>query len=261
MPKFESYVQGTPCYIELYAGDLPAAKTFYADLFGWEYDAPLSHEDVYASARVDGDRVGGLSAPPPERTGEPAVWEVYLAVDDVDAAVAKVGPAGGTVVTPPTDVMTLGRMATVVDPTGARVNLWQRGDIIGTERANEPATPCWHELLTDDLDAARAFYSAVLGVEWERFETAPEPYWLLKAGGRPVAGALSPNPPIPSTWLAFLNVEDADAAVAKAEDLGAKQAIPTFDVPDVGRIGVLADPQGAMFAVMKDARPAESQAI
>lgn len=253
MPRFESYAQGTPCYIELYAGDLPAATRFYADLFGWTYDAPPSHQEVYASARVQGDRVGGLSAMPPERAGEPSVWELYLAVDDVDAATAKVEPAGGTVALAPTDVMTLGRMSTVVDPTGARVSLWQAGDIIGTERANEPGTPCWSELLTSDLDAAAAFYADVLGVGWDQQSFGSEPYWLLQAGGRPVAGAMRPSQPMPSQWMAYLNVEDVDATLARAEELGAKQVIPPFDVEGIGRIGVLADPQGAMFAVMKDA--------
>ena len=63
----------------------------------------------------------------PELSGHPAFWGVYLAVDDVDATAAKVASAGGTLEAGPFDVMELGRTASIQDPTGARVNLWQAG--------------------------------------------------------------------------------------------------------------------------------------
>jgi len=252
MPKFESYAQGTPCYAELITSDLAAAKAFYADLLGWTYDSPPEMETVYASARVQGDRVAGLMLPPDGSAVPQAHWRVYLDVDDVDAATAKAESAGGTVTTAPFDVMTLGRAATIVDPTGAEISLWQPRDIIGTERANEPGTPCWNELLTTDLDAAAAFYTAVLGVEWEQQDMGGEPYWLLKSEGRPVAGAMVPAQQMPAQWSVYLNVDDVDATVARAEELGGKQLMPAFDVPGVGRLGILVDPQGAMFALMAD---------
>ena len=82
----------------------------------------------------------------PQLAGHPAFWGVYLAVDDVDATAAKVVPAGGKVEAGPFDVMELGRMASIQDPTGARVNLWQAGQSIGSVRVNEPGCPIWHEL-------------------------------------------------------------------------------------------------------------------
>lgn len=252
MPKFETYTQGTPCYAELLAGDLTAAKDFYAGVFGWGYDSPPDMEAIYASARVQGDRIAGLMVPPDGSPVPQAHWRTYLDVDDVDAVVAKVEPAGGTVTTAPFDVMTLGRAATVTDPTGAEISFWQPRDIIGTERANEPGTPCWNELITPDLATAAAFYTAVLGVEWEQQEMGGEDYWLLKSGGRPVAGAMSPSEPMPSQWSVYVNVEDVDATVARAEGLGAKPLMPAFDVPGVGRLGILVDPQGALFALMAD---------
>lgn len=254
MPKFESYAQGTPCYVELTTTDLPAATRFYGDLFGWSFEAPPGHEDAYASARLDGDRVAGLSAPATE--GTPLGWAVYLAVDDVDAAAAKVEPAGGRLEAGPTDVMSLGRMATLVDPTGARVHLWQAGDIPGAERANEPGSLIWNELVTSDVAAATRFYTEVLGVGWEDSEMGEGmPYTLLKVADRSVGGAMAPmSPNQPTGWNLYLNVDAVDAAVARAEQLGATVLAPAVDLPDdMGRLGFLADPQGAAFAIMGNA--------
>ena len=84
--------------------------------------------------------------------GHPAFWGVYLAVDDVDATTAKVEAAGGKVEAGPFDVNTNGRMSAIQDPTGARVDLWQAGTTIGTQRANEPGTPIWNECVTADIE-------------------------------------------------------------------------------------------------------------
>ncbi|MEX0427838.1 VOC family protein [Nocardioides sp. DS6] len=252
MPRFESYAQGTPCYVELITHDLARAKEFYAGLFGWAYDAPPGHEDAYASARLAGDRVAGLSAPYAEDAKVPH-WGVFLAVDDIDAAVAKVEPAGGTVLAAPSDVMTLGRMATIADPTGCRVHLWQAGDIPGAERATEPGALIWNELVTSDVRAATAFYTAVLGVGWEESEMGDgAPYTLLKVADRPVGGAMTPmSPDQPTGWNLYFNVEDVDTALAKAQELGATVVAPAMDLPDgMGRLGFLADPEGAMLSLM-----------
>lgn len=252
MPKIESYAQGTPCYVELTTTDVPAAKEFYAGLFGWTYEAPPEFQDVYASARVAGDRVAGIGVPSPETS--PLGWSVYLAVDDVDATAAKVEPAGGKVEAAPTDVMELGRMATILDPTGVRVHLWQARAIPGTERANEPGAPIWNELMTHELDRATAFYAELLGVTWEDAGMGgDQPYTVMKTGDRPVAGALPPTGGVPPHWNVYFNVADVDATMARAEELGGNVIAPAFDVPDVGRMGYLADPGGGTFAVMSGA--------
>ena len=105
----------------------------------------------------------GINGQMPGMEGHPAFWGVYITVDDVEAATAKVEPAGGKVEAGPFDVMDVGRMAAIQDPTGARVNLWQPLTSIGTERANEPGTPIWNELVTGDIPTALAFYADVVG--------------------------------------------------------------------------------------------------
>lgn len=255
MAKFESYAQGTPSYVELRTPDQQAARAFYTGLFGWEVEEiPLPDgAGHYLAVSLEGDAVAGIAGQMPELAGQPASWAVYLAVDDVDAVVARVAEAGGKVEAPPFDVMDLGRMAAIVDPTGARVNLWQAGRHIGTARANEPGTPVWHELMTADIERATRFYADILGVAWE-----PVPmeggaaYTCLVVDGRRVGGALPPpQPGIPPYWAVYFSVEHVDDAVAWAQHLGGTVVAPAFDVPGAGRMAVLADPQGGVFSLMQ----------
>jgi len=251
----DRYAQGTPSYVALTATDQQAAKEFYGPLFGWEFeDVDLGEGGVYVAVSVRGDSVAGLAGRPPQLQGHPAFWGVYLTVDDVDAATAKVAGAGGKVEAGPLDVMGLGRMSSVQDSTGARVNLWQAGQSIGSVRVNEPGCPIWHELNSPDLPTATAFYAEVLGVAWESMpmETGDD-YTCLMVAGRPVGGAFPPQMEgIPPHWEVYLNVEDTDATAARAVELGGRELQPPWDVPGVGRLAILQDPQGAVFGLLQD---------
>lgn len=253
MPKFDSYVQGMPSYVELVTPDQAAAKEFYGRLFGWELeDVPMGDDGYYVTVSKEGDGVAGISGTMPGMEDHPAWWGVYVTVDDVDATTAKVGPAGGRVDAEPFDVMGLGRMSAIADPTGARLNLWQPRTSIGTERANEPGTPIWNELVTPDVETATRFYSDVLGVGWEEQPMGDGPaYTCLVVDGRQVGGAmLPPMEGVPPHWNVYFNVESVDDTVAKVVELGGSVVAPAFDVPGVGRLAVLADPQGGMFNLM-----------
>jgi predicted enzyme related to lactoylglutathione lyase len=255
MPKIEKYAQGTPSYVELMTPDQSAAKEFYGPLFGWDFeDVPMGDAGYYVTVAKEGDSVAGISGQMPGMEGHPAFWGVYLTVDDVDAAAARVAEAGGTVEAEPFDVMDLGRMASIKDPTDARVNLWQPGTTIGTVRANESGCPIWNELITPDVPSATRFYSDVLGVSWEEMQMEGGPaYTCLVVDGRQVGGAMPPMMDgVPPHWNVYFNVDDADATIEKATGLGGTVVAPAFDVPGVGRMAVLADPQGGMFNLMQN---------
>lgn len=255
MTKIESYRQGTPCYVELMAPDPAAAAAFYADVLGWSIEETEVPEfGVYRSGKVGGDFVSGISGQMPELAGHPAFWGVYLAVDDVDATVAKVEAAGGKVDAGPIDVMDMGRMASIQDPTGARVNLWQAGTSIGTERVNEPGAPTWNEVVTPEVDRAVQFYADVLGMGSEQQAMGEQTYTsLTDVDGKVVGGTMAPQfEGVPPHWNLYFHVADVDATVAKVEAGGGKVVVPVFEVP-IGRIGFVSDPQGAMFGVMQPA--------
>jgi len=126
MPERTSYTQGTPNWVDLQTSNQDAAKAFYAGLFGWTYDdQPMPDGQVYSMAMLGGHTVAAIAPQPPAmaEAGVPPMWNTYLAVDSVDDAAAKAEAAGGKIAMAPFDVMDAGRMAFVMDPSGAPVAL------------------------------------------------------------------------------------------------------------------------------------------
>jgi predicted enzyme related to lactoylglutathione lyase len=254
MPERTGYGSGTPNWIDLQTNDQAAAKTFYGGLFGWSFDDLAIDEAngvFYSMAQIKGLNVAAI-APLGDQAvaGVPPHWNSYVSVDDIDATAAKVAPAGGTLVAPPFDVMDAGRMAVVQDPTGAIFELWQAKSNIGAALVNEPGTFSWSELITPDVPKAADFYAAVLGWGSETHGDAM-PYTEFTLDGNSIAGAMNPPMPgIPPLWGIYFAVADTDATVAKASELGGSVIAPPMDI-EPGRFAVLADPQGAMFNVIK----------
>jgi predicted enzyme related to lactoylglutathione lyase len=256
MPRRTEYAQGTPNWVDLRTPDQSAAKQFYASLFGWSYDDNPMPEGggVYAMATLNGETVAAIAPMPPGAPdGMPPAWNTYLAVDDVDAAIDKVAPAGGQVLMPAFDIGDAGRMAFVADPSGAAVALWQANQHIGATLVNEPGACVWNELITDKPDSALAFYEAVIGLTHSAMEMAPGQFYrVLNVGGSAVAGCMEPTMPgVPNHWHVDFAVDDADATAAKAAAEGGQVVVEPFDIPSVGRCAVLTDPQGATFSVLR----------
>lgn len=253
MTRLTSYPQGTPNYVELITPDQGAAESFYRELFGWDVESvPVPGYGAYLTATKEGDRVAGIGGQLPGTEGQPAFWGVYLAVDDIEATLARVEPAGGTVEAGPFDVMEHGRSALVRDPTGVRVSLWQAGTNIGTARVNEHATPIWNELETTDVATATAFYAEVLGVTWDANAMEGGEYVALMVDGRAVGGATAPVPPdAPPRWNVYFNVDACAASVATVVELGGSVVVPTMEMPGIGIMALVADPQGASFWLMQ----------
>ena len=120
----------------------------------------------------------------------------------------------------------------------------------------------WYELLTTDMKAAEKFYAAVLGWTVMPFEGAPEPYDMFARGGdAPVAGVM--NIPqgmgFPPFWGLYVGVPKLEDAVAQIEKAGGSALSPVIDVPTIGRMRGMTDPQGAYFSVYEP-DPASPQA-
>jgi uncharacterized protein len=119
--------------------------------------------------------------------------------------------------------------------------------------------PLWYELLTTDVKAAESFYTNVVGWTVTPFEGAQPPYdvWNAKDGGIGGVMALPDGLNVPPHWAMYVGAPNLDDAVAHAERLGASALSPVIEIPDVGRIRTMRDPQGAMFSLFEPA-PAES---
>ncbi len=112
----------------------------------------------------------------------------------------------------------------------------------------------WTELMTRDVEAAKKFYTELLGWSIEEMPMAEGPYIVLKAGGSGVGGIMlmPSNVPahVPAHWGSYVTVDDVDAVAKKAEELGAKTIVPPTDVPGVGRFYTFQDLEGAVLSVM-----------
>jgi predicted enzyme related to lactoylglutathione lyase len=115
----------------------------------------------------------------------------------------------------------------------------------------------WHELHTTDRAKAAKFYTQLAGWESKEVPMGPgEPYSLMLREGKDFAGITKSKAPASaaSHWLPYLGVEDVDAFSAKVAELGGQVQGPPMDIPNVGRFAVVSDPQGAAFALYKDAK-------
>lgn len=275
MQTREEYLTGVPCYVDTGRRDASAAMAFYGGLFGWEFrNAAPDDAPAYYTASLDGHGVAGVGQQP-DQTWDP-VWNTYVCVDDVDAAVARVAAAGGTTTIPPIAVGDAGRFACFDDPQGASFCVWQPGTLLGSALVNDPGTWVSNDLVTPDPDRAAAFYREVFGWETrpmgdaqmfvrpgyaeflsrdnpnliEEYDQmgAPEGFadmvaYLVPAGDGGQAG-----------WGITFSVEDADAAAARTTELGGTVVSGPADAPWVRTVEIR-DPEGTALTLSQFVPP------
>jgi len=256
--EMDSYEHGVPCWVDLSTPDPAAAVGFYTGLFGWDVQVGPPEAGGYGMAMLKGRAAAGIG---PQQNPGPPVWNTYVNVDDAEAVASLVPANGGTVVAEPFDVMTFGRMAVFADPAGAVISVWQAGEMWGAGIVNEPGAYSWSELMTTDTAGAESFYGAVFGWGAETHGEGPGGYTEWQVGGRSVGGMMAKPPgmpaEVPSMWTVYFAVDDTDAAVAKATELGGTVRMPPRDI-EPGRFAVLADPTGAAFSVIKTSAAADA---
>jgi predicted enzyme related to lactoylglutathione lyase len=122
--------------------------------------------------------------------------------------------------------------------------------------------PLWYELMTTDMKGAEAFYRTVVGWKTSPFDGAGQPYTMFnRSGDVPIAGVMTkPNEvKAPPFWAMYVGVPKLEEAAAHIERLGGKAHTEVIDVPDVGRLQMLMDPQGAAFYIYEPAQNAEQR--
>lgn len=257
--KIEKHEPGAFCWIELGTSDAAGAKAFYDGLFGWTAtDMPVGPDMTYSMMRLGGGDVAGLYLMGPGMQGVPPNWLSYIAVEDADVAARKITANGGKLVKEPFDVMEVGRMAVATDPTGAVFAIWQAKQHHGFAVAKEAGAPTWHELSTSNVDKAGKFYIDTFGWTAKPFDMGPMGTYTLfstasAADDAPGLGGMITMPPatrnVPSHWLAYFQVDDIDAETKKAVDLGGTVVVPPREIPNIGKMSIVRDPQGATFAL------------
>src|SRR5882757_6180005 len=260
MPKRTSYAPGTPCWVDVNTGDVAGTTAFYTDLFGWGVEEMRDENGghIYSLLTKDGDVVAGLGGLPPGMEGLPTAWNSYICVADAKATTAAVESAGGTVLMPAMQIFDVGWTAVIADPTGAVFRLWQPLARKGADVVNEPNTYSWNELISSDIEAAKKFYAAVFGWDYNGMDMGHGDYWVVQGGESGGLAGLMGRPPgmpdqAPDAWFVYFLVSDVKAMLEKAGRTGGQALFGPESVPGVGVIATVGHPVGGVFALMQPA--------
>jgi predicted enzyme related to lactoylglutathione lyase len=280
------YLPGVPCWIDTEQPDPEAAAEFYGGIFGWEFEnkLPPGISDRYLVASRHGLDVAAIASPTPGVTGPPT-WNTYVSVVDADATIAQAVALGAEVLVAPVDAgppgAVAGRWAALIDPGGAHFRLWQPGYRHGAQLVNAPGTWNSSDLITNEVDGAKAFYGAIFGWEaspvdfgggdaegeslmWRRpgygdFLAIRDPDikrrhaepWVPEGFSDAIGWMVAVSEPDRSPkWALTFSVDSTDEVVEQAVKLGGTVVSPPADIAGgVVRLATLADPQGAELTV------------
>jgi predicted enzyme related to lactoylglutathione lyase len=252
MGERTKHTPGAFSWTDLTTTDQEAGKQFYSDLFGWTaVDNPIGDDMVYSMMQIDGKDVAAISPQmqAQREAGAPPSWNSYVTVESADAAADRAQKLGANVMAPAFDVFDAGRMAVIQDPQGAFFEVWEPKRHIGASLVNVSGAMTWNELASADLDASAEFYRELFGWQTEPMEGSPMPYLIIKnSDGRMNGGIRPAMENEPSYWLVYFGADDIDDRLSTAGDLGGTALMGATDI-GMGRIAVVQDPQGAVFAM------------
>jgi predicted enzyme related to lactoylglutathione lyase len=247
---------GAPCWIDLLTSDPERAQTFYARVFDWTVEEMGEEYGNYVNFHRGDTVVAGMMANAPE-FGAPDAWTTYLWSSDAQATAEAVRAAGGQVLMEPSDVMDLGVVSVVADPTGAGIGVWQpRPAYDAVPARGETGTPVWRELHTRDHAAAVAFYERAFNWTTTNMSDTDEFRYtvLVDDNGTQLAGIMDARNFLPegapSTWSIYFGTDDVDATVATVQELGGAVVDAPVDTP-FGRLATVTDPVGTRFKLIQ----------
>ena len=232
-------------WLDLMTEDTVAAASFYSRLFGWRA-AKSDVDGEYYLFYLDGNPIAGMAATESKDAATPeSLWLATISVSDVDKSLAAVIAQGGQVLEGPLDAAGRGRMALVSDPADAPlILLGAFGDSPVGKKA-KPGQWHWIDLITQDGNRARAFYTTLFGYQVKPVEAGKEhQYDLFIRDKRALAGLVELEwEGLEDNWLPYFKVADVDKSIESARNLGGNLILKS------GKVAVLADPTGAAFGI------------
>lgn len=254
MSERDSYPAGVPCWVTNLQHDVPTAREFYAELFGWEMESGPAEVAPYALGRLRGRDVAGIGTLP-TAAAAPG-WVTEVRTDHLEATATAVRHAGGEVLQDDVDFSPVGRLGVFKDPVGATFCAWEAGDREGAQVVNEASAWAMSALQTADTDRAARFYGEVFGWQTEAFGPATMfrlPGYVGGEESQPVprdvvAVMLPAAEDAPARWGVDFWISDARVAADRVRRLGGSVVTEPYDAPPFVQ-AVLADPGGAEFSV------------
>lgn len=237
---------------DLVTDNLPAARDFYAGLFGWEYSGRGGDGAPYLTAYLEDQPVAGIIKS--DRL-EPEVnesrWISYISARDVERSSSAVLTQNGVIYNPPAFYDNRGAMAVVGDEQGAAFGLITA--VGGDPEAGTPGAGSWlwHDLITDNSERAIIFYRELHGYSVENPDAdSSRSYQIFELNKIPVAGMVtSVWKNVNANWIPYVKVQDLDRSVQLVQELGGTIVLKPAGN---GRKAVLiSDPTGAVLGLQQ----------
>lgn len=245
---------GRIVWYELLTTDMKAAEKFYTTVVGWTV-APFegSPQPYDMFMRAGPTPTGGVMTIP-QGMEFPPHWEMYVAVDKLEDAVARIKKLGGSALGPLVEVPTVGRMQTMMDPQRAVFAVYESATAHQPDAPRSVGDASWHELMTTDAAGALEFYSQLFG--WKQ-STAMDmgpmgTYHIFKGGSYDLGGMMNKPKEManaPPHWGVYFGVPDVDAAAERVKSNGGQVVNGPMEVPGGDRVVNCVDPQGAFFSL------------
>ena len=248
-------ILGRLVWSELMTTDTKAAETFYDKVVGWTSEPFAGSPMRYTRFKRSGGAGAAGLMERPQGMNMPPFWAMYLAVPNLEEAVAQVKRLGGSALSEVITVPTVGRLQMLKDPQGAAFYVIQPESRENPPDADpEVGEASWIELMTTDAPAAMTFYQQMFG--WqpsEAMDMGPDgKYQMFNRGSRMIGGmmnkpaALAQAPPF---WTIYFRVPDINAATDRIKANGGTILNGPMEVPGGDWIVNASDPQGAAFAL------------
>lgn len=255
MPLHEHHV-GKIDFIKLVTPDLAATEKFYSELFGWVFRSIAFGSMEYSLATLNGQRVAGLihKVAPQVQLRQP-MWLALFAVSDVDATKKEVLEHGGKVLFEPRTFPGYGCEALLEDPQGAVFGILASSSGESPDFLAAPGELIWSSLVTNDPEAAAAFYKGLFDYRVLKLPIRENTRHLLFASGSyPRMGATPLSPGSDDGypyWLHYFCVEDAVQMAEKAVALGGRIRVQPRIGWHGGKLAVVGDPMGAVLGLLE----------
>jgi predicted enzyme related to lactoylglutathione lyase len=248
------YLYGKFVWHDLVTDNVPAARDFYGQLFGWEFEGRGGDGAPYLNAVQDDIPIAGIVKTDrlQEQVNE-SRWISYISVPDVDKVASHILNSGGLIYKAPMELEVRGHQAIVGDNSGAAFGIITANGGDPLDSGSKEGTWLWDELVTDYPQDVVTFYASIAGYEISDMSDGnPEDYYILSIEGKQRAGITSiPWENAKPNWLPYIMVNDLSTKISQAEGLGVRSIIAPDQNIQNGNIGILADPTGAVFGLQK----------